>query len=116
MVTATRYPDDADGDALRVVAENGADMARPMLVDFMVVATREGAASSIAQAASALGYETQVVRDTDEDGRLEATWTVYCSKTMLLDHAAVVAAQAELDRASAPFGGHTDGWGTFGYR
>jgi hypothetical protein len=33
---------------------------------------------------------------------------------MLLDYDSVIAAQAELDRVSGPFGGYSDGWGTFG--
>jgi hypothetical protein len=113
-VTGPRYPNDADGDALRTVAENGADMSRPMLVDFMVAVSSSAAAESIARAARPLGYDAKVVRDTDDDGNEEDTWTVYCSKTMLLDYDSVIAAQAELDRVSGPFGGYSDGWGTFG--
>ena len=30
------YPDDADGDALRRIASTGADMSRPMQIDFFV--------------------------------------------------------------------------------
>lgn len=111
---APKYPNDADGDALRVVAENGADLSRPMPVDFMVAAASEGAAESISRAVRPLGYDTEVVRDTDDDGHDEDTWTVYCSSTMLLDYESVIAVQAELDRVSAPYGGFSDGWGTFG--
>ena len=113
-MTGQKYPNDADRDALHRVAANGADMSRPMLVDFMVAATSEGAAESIARAVRALGYDTEVVRDTDDDGHGVDTWTVYCSRTMLLDYVSVTAFQAELDRVSAPFGGYSDGWGTFG--
>jgi hypothetical protein len=108
------YPNDADGNALRFVAENGADMSRPMLVDFMIAVTSSAAGESIAHAVGALGYDTKVVRDTDDDGQEEDTWTVYCSQMMLLDYETVIAAQAELDRVSAPFGGYSHGWGTFG--
>jgi regulator of RNase E activity RraB len=108
------YPNDADGEALRMVAEDGADMSRPMVVDFMVVATSESAANSIGNVARALGYETKVVRDTDLDENPEDTWTVYCTKTMLLTYESVIAAQDELDAACAPYDGYSDGWGTFG--
>ncbi|HTR55617.1 MAG TPA: ribonuclease E inhibitor RraB [Kofleriaceae bacterium] len=111
---ALTYPNDADGDALRRVAEHGSDMSRPMLVDFMVAADSETAATSIAQAAGSLGYATEVEHHEADDASDPDRWTVYCSRTMLLDHGSVLAAQAELDKVSAPFGGYSDGWGTLG--
>ena len=41
------YPNDADGDELRNVAESGADMSRPMVINFSVeVRTDAGAAAA----------------------------------------------------------------------
>jgi regulator of RNase E activity RraB len=110
------YPNDADGDALRRVAADGSDMSKPMLVDFMV-AVRDGeSGQNVAAAAAHLGYRTQVMQDSsEEDDEANAyPWTVYCTKKMTLTYEAVVAAQAELDRLSQPYGGYIDGWGTFG--
>lgn len=114
------YPKDDDGDALRRVAADGSDLSKPMQVDFMVAAGDAESGRRIAAAAERLGYRTEVVRDADdEDDVVEADadehpWTVYCTKTMILTYAAVVEAQEELDRLGRPFGGHSDGWGTFG--
>ncbi|MGE5184457.1 MAG: ribonuclease E inhibitor RraB [Acidobacteriota bacterium] len=50
------YPRDADGDALRRVADDGSDMARPMVVDFMIAARDEAVGRAIAAAVGPLGY------------------------------------------------------------
>ena len=41
-------------------------------------------------------------------------WTCNCKKYMLANYDGVVASQRELDEICGPFGGFTDGWGTFG--
>ncbi len=104
------YPRDADGDALRRVAEEGSDMSRPMVVDFMIATGSESAGRAIAAAVGPLGYATSV--ELDGDGR--DRWTVYCTRTMALTYESVIAAQRELDAAARPLGGYSDGWGTFG--
>jgi regulator of ribonuclease activity B len=106
---ALRFPDDADGDALRRVADDGSDMSKPMEIDFTVAVPGESAGKAIAERAGLLGYRTKVARDREDDA-----WTCYCTKRMLATHEGVVAAQAELQAISVPFGGHCDGWGTFG--
>ena len=103
------YPDDADGDALRRIAEDGSDMTRPMVIDFHVAAPDQAAAEAIAEAAGQRGYRTKVYRDEDSNA-----WTCECSREMVATHAAVMAAQDELDALSRPLSGHSDGWGTFG--
>jgi hypothetical protein len=101
------YPDDADGDALRRVAQDGSDMSRPMEIDFAVAAPDEASAVAIAEAAGGRGYRTAVVH---EDG----TWSCFCTRKLIATHNAVVRAQAELDALSRRHGGHPDGWGTSG--
>ena len=103
------YPAGADGDALRRVESLGADMSRPMDIDFFVSVPDQLAGESVAQLASGLGYTTSVVHDEEDDA-----WDCYCTKFMLATHDGVVEAQRELDELSHPFGGFTDGWGTAG--
>ncbi len=103
------YPDDADGDALRRVASDGSDMSRPMAIDFAVAVPDETSGLRMAAAAGSAGYATSVWQD-DESG----DWTCDCTKTMAATYDAVVASQDELDKLAKPFGGHADGWGTFG--
>jgi hypothetical protein len=103
------YPDDADGDALRKVAESGADMSRPMVIEFSVDAPDERAARRVAKFLAPVGFDPSIFHD-DETG----SWSVYCAKEMLATYEAVVDVQSELNRLLQAHGGHCDGWGTFG--
>src|SRR5918994_4290542 len=98
------YPRDADGDALRRVADHGSDMSAPMDIDFAVAAPDEAAARRIATAVGRRGYATRLYHD-DED----QSWSVYCTRRMLATHAGVLAAQAEVDELSQPYGGYAEG-------
>jgi hypothetical protein len=100
-------PDDTDGDALRRLAAAGSDLSRPMTMDFMVAIPTRAAGLAVAEAAAAAGYRTSV--EEGGDG-----WTCYCTRRMVASHAAVVDAQAELNRFSEPHGGRCDGWGSAG--
>lgn len=116
---ATEYPDDLDGEVLRMIAEDGHDMTQPMDVEFHVAVGTEEAAEKVAEAAVALGYEAFIdFDDGSEDEEIEdeitEPWTCTCRKTMVLEYAPIMAAQAELDGIARPMGGFADGWGTFG--
>jgi regulator of RNase E activity RraB len=110
------FPHDADGDGLRRVVASGADLSRPIEVDFFVSVPDQESGEHVARVASLLGYTTMVVHDDDEieDDDGEDAWTCWCTKTMILTHESVCVAQAELDDLSGSVGGHSDGWGTFG--
>ena len=103
------YPQDADGDALRKVAAHGADMSRPMIIDFSVDASNEEVATSVASLVTSRGYDPKIYHD-DESGN----WSVYCSRSMLATYEGVVAAQDELNALLQSLGAVCDGWGTFG--
>jgi regulator of RNase E activity RraB len=103
------YPPDSDGDSLRRVAEDGSDMSLPMSIDFTVMAPDEKAARAIAELALAQGFDPSI---GDNGGK--SAWSVYCTRWMLATYDGVVAAQAQLRDIAQPFGGHCDGWGTFG--
>jgi hypothetical protein len=107
---AIDFPDDADGDALRRVATDS-DMDRPMAIDFMVAVPNELAGREIVVQVASAGFTAYVAQD-DESGK----WTCYCTKTMLATYDGIVSAQSELDLLAQPFGGYSDGWGTWGNR
>ena len=106
---SSSYPNDADGDALRKVAENGADMSRSMVIDFSVEVPDERTARRVAEVVAAHGFDPSISEDDDSD-----SWSVYCSKSMLATYEGVVAVQVELSELLSPHGGICDGWGTFG--
>jgi hypothetical protein len=102
-------PNDADGDAMRRVIASGANLSRPMKIDFQVAAPSEEAARRVAVTASEKGFAVQCYVDK-EGGK----WTCECSQTMLLIYRDMLRIQKELNLLSRPFGGYADGWGTFG--
>jgi hypothetical protein len=103
------YPNDADGDALQRVADHGSNMSQPMSIDFCVAVPNELAGKAVAEVVTAKGYVTKVVKD-----HVATSWTCYCTKEMVATYNAVIAAQAELDELSKPFGGYIFGWVTGG--
>lgn len=107
---AVDFPDDADGKALRQVAER-ADLGRPLDVDFCIRVPDEAAAEALATAVAAQGYLADARPDDDDDSR----WCCYCTRqSILLTYEWLQATQAGLLALSAPFGGRVAGWGTFG--
>jgi len=103
------YPSDADGDALRKVADAGADMSRPMVIDFSVDAPGEKVAKRVAEIVALHQFDASVSFDD-----ATSSWTVYCAKSMFATYDAVVSVQMQLNEILAPLGAKCDGWGTFG--
>lgn len=103
-------PDDSDGDALRRVESDGSDMSKPMFVNFQVAVPDESSAKALADVVYKLGYRVSIY-DSPE---CSLPWTCECSSRMVASYDSVVAIQNELAELSGPFGGHPDGWGTFG--
>ena|SRR5689334_449229 len=105
------YPDDDDGNALRLVASGGADMSRPMTIEFTIAVPSIEGARSLAERIAAAGYSPSLYVD-DED----ASISLYCARSMLATYEAVVAAQSELNVLCESVGANCDGWITAGNR
>jgi hypothetical protein len=101
-------PNDVNGDAIRRVSLDGADLAKPMAIDFTVAfqSQKEGI-----EFTRLLGKDFQVSLEADDVGE---AWTCYCTKIMLLRYHSIVQVQRELDALAQPLGGTVDGWGTSG--
>ncbi len=110
------FPDDVDGDALKLIAETGSDFSKPMDVDIQIAAPDEQVAIEIANAVGALGYRTEIYFDDEIEEVEDAAeqWTCECSRVMQLSYDSIVAAQEELDKIAKPLLGYVDGWSTFG--
>ena len=102
------FPDNADGDALRHLADSGADMTNPMVIDFAVAIPDESTGKAIALKAIETGYKASVYQDSES-----SEWTCYCSKSMFATYTDVINCQLELDKIAVAYGGFVDGWGTF---
>lgn len=107
---ALKCPDDADGRALRSIANDGSDMSKPMFINFQVAVPNEAAAKGLAAAAYKLGYRVSIYASPN----CGLPWTCECSTRTLATHQAVLAIQDELSELAKDFGGYSDGWGTFG--
>jgi regulator of RNase E activity RraB len=103
------YPDDSDGDALRRLQTEGNDMSAPMSIEYPVLFGREKEARTFAAVASRLGYGVELYEHEDDPN-----WDVICTRDMVPDYGEIIRIQEELNAAAKPFGGHSDGWGSFG--
>jgi len=81
----TDYPDDADGDVLHEVAAAGADMSRPMEMEFAIAVPTVECARSLAERISSLGYSPRVYQDAEDN-----SVSFYCAKSMLATYEGVI--------------------------
>jgi hypothetical protein len=103
------FPNDADGDVLRSLLERGVNFAAPHNIDFCISIPSKEQGDMLLPILKTRGLTGTLERD-EESGR----WTCYCAKNMMLDYDELMATQALLDELSRPYGGYSDGWGTFG--
>jgi hypothetical protein len=103
-----KYPDDANGDALRRMEEQGDDLSCPRNVEFTVVFPNESAARQFADHFSTLGYAASAeLTETVEN----FPWDVVVVNHMAPSHEKIGAFEDLLEGVAVTFGGHNDGWG-----
>jgi hypothetical protein len=102
-------PDDADGDAMRRVIADGADLTRPMRVDFQIDCPDRASAQAIAAKVPPAEFAVSVYEDS-ESGTVKCE----CSRDMLLEYSGLIRVQTQLAELVRPFGGRCGAWGTFG--
>ena len=102
------YPNDADGDALRMVAEHS-DMSKPMMIDFAIDAPSEAVADICMSRLKSRDFVSEKSVD-EKSGR----WTVTVPVVMTPRYSEIVYFQNVLDEDLAELDAKSDGWGTFG--
>lgn len=105
-----KYPDDANGDALRRMEAQGDDLTRPRNVEFTLVFPNENAAAQFADHIRTLGYSASAELTETMDC---FPWDVVVVKHMIPSHEEIGAFEDSLMRMADTFGGHNDGWGCF---
>ena len=110
MTTPLQFPDDLTGDVLRRFQEDGADFTKLHTVEFFILFADVESAERCGRELGRDGRYTVTVRHRDDD---EATMELQADRRMLLDHAALTEAEAEIDACAARHGGTPDGWGAF---
>jgi hypothetical protein len=100
------FPNDENGDVLRLMESNGDDLTQPRNVDF------EHIFDSLADA---LEFMRDAANHTDAltlswyDG--EKKWNVCVMRHMVPTHPAISDLEASLDKIAHAHGGNADGWG-----
>lgn len=103
----SQFPDDGNGDMLQALADAGVDLSKSLELDFYLVFPDKQKAETALNALTAL----------DEGGEVELNfndleqWELIISLSMVPEHAAITAKEAELDKFAKKFGGYNDGWG-----
>ncbi|WP_316569339.1 ribonuclease E inhibitor RraB [Neobacillus sp. YIM B06451] len=101
-----KFPDDADGQVLKNLYEDGVDFKQPQNVDFFVAVPDKESGEAILKLLREDGFNSELEQDEKSE-----EWTCYCFVRMLLNHQDIIDIQKRLDELSEPFGGYSDGWG-----
>jgi regulator of RNase E activity RraB len=101
------FPDDATGEVLRSMHDEGVDFAIPHLVEFALLFSDKGAADRCAVAVGNLGqFDVSVLENDIAEG-----FDVLARRSMLLDYNAINETETTLAGIADGFGGQFDGWG-----
>ncbi|HYK75223.1 MAG TPA: ribonuclease E inhibitor RraB [Pseudoneobacillus sp.] len=103
-----KFPNDADGDALRSLYNEGINFKKPQSVEFFVAVPNKQSGEKLSQVLKNEGFNCFLDQDDETD-----EWACCFSKRMLLNHSELVKMQKKLDELSKPHGGYSDGWGVF---
>lgn len=103
-----KYPDDANGDALRRMEAQGDDLTRLRDIEFTVAFPNESAATQFADHICTLGCSALAELTETVEG---FPWDVIVVKQMIPSHEEIGAFETSLKRMADTYGGHNDGWG-----
>lgn len=106
------YPNDADGDVLRSLAEKGVDLTRPRLLEFYCYASSTAIAQEISARLTALGFKCDIFEDDHEEIPDDARISVYAERVMIPSYEAVTQVQSELNILLKDYDTYCDGWAT----
>jgi hypothetical protein len=102
----TKFPDDADGDALWRMYVDGDDLSAAREIDFWSVFTEERNAIDFAVEGLRKGWKISF-------SEVEGEWQVGVHLIMVPNYESITGFQDELSSAVMLFNGVIDGWGCF---
>lgn len=100
-----KFPNDEDGQVLKMLYKEGLDFKELHNVDFFVAVPDKKSGESVLKALGDNGFNCEL--EQDEESK---EWTCYCFVEMLLIHEDIVNIQKQLDELSKPYDGYSDGW------
>lgn len=101
-----KFPNDDDGQVLKMLYKKGIDFNKPQNVDFFVAVPDEKSGEVILKVLEREGFECELSQDEEDE-----EWTCYCLVKMLLTYEDIINIQKRLDDLSKTYGGYSDGWG-----
>lgn len=101
-----KFPNDEDGQVLKMLYKEGVNFKQPQNVDFFVTVPDKKSGESVLKALTDNGFICELEQDEDTE-----EYTCFCFVKMLLNHKDIVNIQKQLDELSNPYDGSTDGWG-----
>ena len=108
----TSYPEDADGDVLKAMAESGVDMTQPLTIEFVIDTPGEQHAKAIEADMTAAGHPaTAEYEEGDAEEGIEPGWVVMVELQMVPDYQSIITLQGKLTSLAEAHGGQVDGWG-----
>lgn len=106
--TSIKFPDDANGEALKSLYKEGLDFRKSHSVEFFIAVPDKKSGELLTDVLKTEGFNCFLEQDDETD-----EWSCCTSKNMLLDYDNIVEIQNKLDQLSKPHGGFSDGWGVF---
>jgi hypothetical protein len=103
-----KFPNDADGEALRSLYKDGLNFKKPQSVEFFVAVPNQATGEKLLPVLKGAGFNGFLEQDDETD-----EWVCCFSKRMLLNYSELMKIQKQLDQLSKPHGGYSDGWGVF---
>lgn len=101
-----KFPNDEDGQVLKMLYKQGVDFKELQNVDFFVAVPDKQNGEACLKTLRSDGFNCELEQDDETE-----EWTCYCSVQMLLTYEDIIAIQKRLDELSKPYDGYTDGWG-----
>ena len=102
-----KYPDDADGNALKRIADDGVDMTKPLTIEFQIAAVPDEAiANSVVNDIKKEGYSSKKDHDEADD-----EWLIICPIEIVPSYDNIVSTQQRLERLISSSNAQLVGWG-----
>ncbi|PFO03296.1 cytoplasmic protein [Bacillus sp. AFS076308] len=101
-----KFPNDEDGQVLKMLYKDGVDFKKPQNVDFFVAVPDKKSGEAVLKLLSDDGFNYELEQDEETED-----WTCYCFVKMLLIHEDIVDIQKRLNELSKPYNVYSDGWG-----
>lgn len=102
----SEFPDDDNGNVLRRMKKEGADLSKPYDIDFEHLFESEKAASAMQKEVAGMGYKSEVDRNEEEKG-----WDCRVVVHMKPTYEDITNTEEALGKVAEKHGGHSDGWG-----